>query len=143
MVAAELFEEPEPDIRNSSRNDDRHRRPATLSSFLPAIFLLTLALLPIATATQLDPYTSYDGASIASDSGLGRWSDIRQTPVITSFLTVIRWVCPFDIASAWSALGRLSVTLGKRELSNGEIAEACIIPALVALSGIFAGLTLG
>jgi hypothetical protein len=34
--------------------------------------------------------------------------------------------------------------LAKRSnLSTGEIVEACMIPILVVLSGIFAGLTLG
>ncbi|GFZ49868.1 Protein MAM3 [Saitozyma sp. JCM 24511] len=46
---------------------------------------------------------------------------------------------PSSLASGMSDLG-----LAKRgNLSTGEIVEACVIPILVVLSGIFAGLTLG
>ncbi|WVR07902.1 hypothetical protein IAU60_004945 [Kwoniella sp. DSM 27419] len=105
--------------------------------------LLLAALLPLASAApatsasaMADPYTSYDGAT----SGLSH----RRTPI----LSLMKW--GLDNASAFLAhltdpvASHSSETkwIGKR-LSTGETVEACMIPVLVALSGVFAGLTLG
>ncbi|WVF68326.1 hypothetical protein IAT40_003091 [Kwoniella sp. CBS 6097] len=114
----------------------------------PLVPLLALAVfLPLATAYQesTDPYTSYDGSS-SFEFGAGSRLSSKKTPI----LSFLKW--SFDSASSFlahltdpsSSAGASSAKwYGKRELSHGEIVEACMIPVLVALSGIFAGLTLG
>ncbi|KAK6908644.1 hypothetical protein I204_02063 [Kwoniella mangroviensis CBS 8886] len=86
-----------------------------------------------------DEYTSY-ASSYQRDAMIR--SSKRRTPIL-SFLKYI-----LDYAS--SSLSHFTDSdtmhvhmMGKRELSTGEIVEACMIPVLVALSGMFAGLTLG
>ncbi|WVQ75716.1 hypothetical protein IAR50_005346 [Cryptococcus sp. DSM 104548] len=100
-------------------------------AFAPLAFgvLLGLAFLPLATATgpEVDPYTSYP--------------QMRATPILSSFAYVFN--------HAVSALGIEPAVLAahagnaKRTLDKTGIVEACMIPVLVALSGMFAGLTLG
>ncbi|OCF34400.1 hypothetical protein I316_03914 [Kwoniella heveanensis BCC8398] len=122
----------------------------------PLVPLLVLAIfLPLASASAnhrsvvIDSYTSYDGSFTFDNSDhAGARLSSKKTPI----LSFLKW--SFDSASAFLAritdpstptsAGASSMRwYGKRELSHGEIVEACMIPVLVALSGMFAGLTLG
>ncbi|WVQ95879.1 hypothetical protein IAU59_002978 [Kwoniella sp. CBS 9459] len=114
----------------------------------PLVPLLALAiLLPMASAYEgsADPYTSYDRLTSLDMEATSRIGS-KKTPI----LSFLKW--SFDSASSAlahftdpsaSAGGSSTKWYGKRELSHGEIVEACMIPVLVALSGVFAGLTLG
>ncbi|WVW87114.1 hypothetical protein I302_109171 [Kwoniella bestiolae CBS 10118] len=108
--------------------------------FIPLIMLFLLASTVSASPTSqmADSYTSYD-VPFLSDMG----SSKRKTPILSFFKYIL------DSASTSlshftndSNTGKMRM-MGKRELSTGEIVEACMIPVLVALSGMFAGLTLG
>ncbi|WWC73902.1 uncharacterized protein I206_107874 [Kwoniella pini CBS 10737] len=101
--------------------------------------LFALIILPTTYAgstTEYDSYTSYDGVSEGKR---------KSTPI----LSFVKYV----LDSASNSLAHFTSTQNgdythvrswsKRALSTGEIVEACMIPVLVALSGMFAGLTLG
>ena len=93
---------------------------------------LTLGLLLfLPSVTASDPFTSYPDAAPPST---------RHTPIISTLTWILHNVVSLAAYLGGWENGRMS---GKRQLDSGEIAEACIIPVLVALSGMFAGLTLG
>ncbi|WWC66089.1 uncharacterized protein I303_108711 [Kwoniella dejecticola CBS 10117] len=137
-----------PTKRNANRVNSV-RRSALISSSIKAAnflipFLLAITLIPATVSAtpmssngEYDPYTSYETPSASSRR--------KATPIL-SFLKYV-----LDSASTWLAHFTIAHdgttphvhSWNKRELSTGEIVEACMIPVLVALSGMFAGLTLG
>lgn len=94
-----------------------------------------------------DPWTS--SSEMTTSLYESRWT-FSKTPLIASLI----WVFSPIVQGLTFLAGQLGISgetahngmkmLGKREqLSNVQIAEAAVTPALVALSGMFAGLTLG
>ncbi|WWC92621.1 uncharacterized protein L201_007580 [Kwoniella dendrophila CBS 6074] len=85
---------------------------------------------------QFDRYTSYETTSAEHISR-------KRTPI----LSLIKYL--LDSASNQISYftndhnSKTTMSIGKRELDTAGIVEACMIPVLVALSGMFAGLTLG
>ncbi|WVQ84841.1 hypothetical protein IAT38_006998 [Cryptococcus sp. DSM 104549] len=135
---------PPPDIRNHhplSRDDRIQQQHSAanptraVTSRLPLLLVtiaLALAFVPLASASptpNTDVYTSYD--SVASGKA-------HSTPILSS----LAWVLDYALGLAGYTREPF-VGLGKRELDKTGIVEACMIPLLVVLSGIFAGLTLG
>lgn len=115
---------------------------------------------------QKDPYTSYPTDPLSAlTPGYYDYRNTtyqKPTPILNLFSKIIHWT----IGTLSSALGyddenhqlfsflggggggnghrdTASSVIGKRQLDTTGIVEACMIPVLVALSGTFAGLTLG
>lgn len=87
----------------------------------------------------------YAITTLFANTTRGTYSRTRPTPIFNLLRTIATWF-----------LSKLSNSLGyelaesqhahqhaKRRLDGAHIAEACMIPVCVALSGMFAGLTLG
>lgn len=149
-------EPPPPDIRPFGRsypNKSNHDRAVSYSSD-PIVYtairqyvrshcslsscawlllaILAISAIPLASAqSTLDPYTSYPANT--------RSSPILDTIswLLTSAFDALSKVTGIDHVSAHNIQG-----LAKRLDQTGKI-EAGMIPVLVALSGTFAGLTLG
>ncbi|KAK8849819.1 hypothetical protein IAR55_005155 [Kwoniella newhampshirensis] len=132
--------------RNTSKKNknDRHvsiaRRIRTrhfTTSLLPAIFLIA-CLLPLATAKPIeDPYTSYPAVENTRT---------HRTPILSLLASAFNYVGSTLTTFTGNQPNPYSMSGGsmyKRELDHTGIVEACMIPVLVALSGMFAGLTLG
>ncbi|KAL7425285.1 hypothetical protein Q5752_000973 [Cryptotrichosporon argae] len=145
MAAEDTSDPPPPDIRTGARHSARARardapagpvtRPASFSlsftSVLAVFALAALVLAPAAAASPIpdaDSYTSYAPPA-------------RAKPVISAIRAGVRWALGALSYGARSTAGG-GDGLAKR-LSGTEKVEAAMIPVLVILSGIFAGLTLG
>ncbi|RXK36611.1 hypothetical protein M231_06152 [Tremella mesenterica] len=109
----------------------------TRTFFTPFLCLVIfLAFAPPAAAHHVDfnvdPFTSPPDIN----------SNLRHTPILSAIgflfkyaFNIIQNVTGHDLAS--------NMVMVKRKLDTTGIVEACMIPVLVALSGVFAGLTLG
>ncbi|WWD20450.1 hypothetical protein CI109_104926 [Kwoniella shandongensis] len=134
-------------IKSQHKKNRKHVsiRARHLTTSLLLSFLLISCFIPLASASptlatpssgEYDPYTSY-----ASDPFTRK---NRATPILSLLARLFNYV-----GSTFNSLAGnppLSLELGnmhKRQLDKTGIIEACMIPVLVALSGMFAGLTLG
>lgn len=71
-------------------------------------------------------------------------SEQRQTPLLGVLKAVATWALQSIVAtSGYDLVPRHDHHIVKRGMSKEHIVEACMIPVLVFLSGVFAGLTLG
>jgi hypothetical protein len=137
---------------SNTRKSDYARHGIKLhlsSTFLVAIalaFATTASASPLSPSMIDDPFTSGPDTIYA-------WG---KAPIISSLcwvgtrlLAVASGWAGYDLvpSAAFGSGSGVSVGLGgmtrRNDLSTGEIVEACMIPVLVALSGMFAGLTLG
>jgi hypothetical protein len=109
-----------------------------IHGFLPIILLLIAInflpyLLPNTTSTLStpvsDPYTSYPART-------------RPTPLLTTIKAIFTTILNLLNIDHATLSQHEKYQMVKR-LSTTETVEACMIPVLVVLSGIFAGLTLG
>jgi hypothetical protein len=126
------------------------------------VALFALAFATPSAASPIGPHTSNTTTAVIANAGADAWTsgpDITYTPRHTwdkaPVISLLRWVfrrvtaiaagwAGYDLVPSSLASGMSDLGLAKRSnLSTGEIVEACMIPILVVLSGIFAGLTLG
>ncbi|ODN76402.1 CBS domain-containing protein [Cryptococcus wingfieldii CBS 7118] len=118
-------------IQQYGRQQSSQPKRMARGAFAPLalVFLLALAFLPIASATgsEVDPYTSYP--------------PMKATPLLSS----LAWVYNHAVSALGIDPAVIAAHAGntKRSLDKTGIVEACMIPVLVLLSGMFAGLTLG
>ncbi|WRT69876.1 uncharacterized protein IL334_006867 [Kwoniella shivajii] len=118
-----------------ARNRNWGIRKRSMNTYLMISIIVFAYMMPTVSATEIhdqDQFTSYD---ISDEKH-------RRTPI----LSFIKWILDSASSSLAQFTGEKQVSssnMGKRELDTGGIVEACMIPVLVALSGMFAGLTLG
>jgi hypothetical protein len=127
------------------------------------VLLVALVALVFATpsaASPIGPHASNTTTAVIADADV--WTsgpDITYQPRHTwdkaPVISFLRWAfrrvtavaagwAGYDLVPSSLVSGMSDLGLAKRSnLSTGEIVEACMIPILVVLSGIFAGLTLG
>jgi hypothetical protein len=153
--------------RHSDTRDTPRRRLSSLTRHVGFHTVLLVAFVALAFATPsaaspIGPHTSNTTTPLIANADTDAWTsgpDITYTPRHTwekaPVISFLRWAfCRVTaIAAGWAgydlvpsslASGMSDLGLAKRDnLSTGEIVEACMIPILVVLSGIFAGLTLG
>ncbi|AAW46675.1 conserved hypothetical protein [Cryptococcus deneoformans JEC21] len=117
--------------QDASHFNVEHHVGRVCRSFAPLALLaiIALAFIPVASATDLDPYTSCPALPQ------------KNTPILSTTGYVFNHVVRF-IGLDDSFVGQHLANV-KRNLDNTSIIEACMVPVLVLLSGMFAGLTLG
>lgn len=117
--------------QDASHFNVEHHVGRVCRSFAPLALLaiIALAFIPVASATDLDPYTSCPALLQ------------KSTPILSTTGYVFNHVVRF-IGLDDSFVGQHLANV-KRNLDNTSIIEACMVPVLVLLSGMFAGLTLG
>ena len=145
---------------HSASSHLQRNRPFRITLLNSSTFLIlaivTAALLPVGHAQQIaqdDPYTSYPvfgsvyGSSWSWETG---YTDNKSRPllsflswIVSQVFTLLQYVTGIDVPSALSkSIGHIDGGLAKR-VKTEIIVEAIMIPVLVVLSGVFAGLTLG
>ncbi|KAK4689883.1 metal transporter CNNM, partial [Tremellales sp. Uapishka_1] len=143
-MTEEASEPTPPDIRSCGRlhntNHDRAIKQRSSISGYPAakpllwLSLVFLALLPIAAATTSDPFTS--------PPEIIRY--VKPTPIFDCIAMLLHAFGLDDNPFASTATPpAIMHSYDKRDSNSRIIAEGCMIPVLVVLSGVFAGLTLG
>lgn len=116
------------DARQVQFSFHSHRRlsfPTTSNTL--SVLLLLLSSCPTALAQHAPPNDLY--TSSPDSHGL--------TPILNLLTSFIRWVV-HTLSFNHDDLPHIA-----KRMSDTHIVEACMIPVLVALSGMFAGLTLG
>lgn len=158
-----------PDQTQSCDSDTRDTPRRRLSSLtrhvgFHTVLLVALVALAFATPSAASPigHTSNTTTPLIAHADADAWTsgpDITYTPRHTwdkaPVISFLSWAfrrvtalaagwAGYDLVPSSLASGMSDLGLAKRgNLSTGEIVEACMIPILVVLSGIFAGLTLG
>ena len=129
---------------NQPRHNARRGRSYTTICYVVGL-LCILACIPIAAGQHVEIDDVY--TSLSSSSTTLAVSRRRPTPILTLLNKSFRYLSfvASDITGygLYKALDQHGGGFARRQLSKTEAVEAGMIPVLVALSGMFAGLTLG